>query len=503
VIPTEETPQAYSAIMNLTASDGTQVSDEVEFHYVVRGQSATLRQSGYVLDEAGDGLDILFDWMPSADSHFQSRVSPERSEEYAALAEWKTASGETVLSSGTQSLDAGSFGIDMRGMHIGIPENYEELTLTLSVVDGSGNALDERVFTDASHDPAIAESVAARSAASDSGSWPSLRAIGLIVVGVLFLIALGAIFLWKRRGFGTVVLVLGAASIFVSATPAEAKTKMHRVYDNPSHYFELTMTADIDKRGEYYLPGETMTVTTTLTDAVCNDGVHTSSNLKITAPGHATVDSGVRRNTYSKSVVIPADQRPGTYAVSVCAQINAWSDPYDCIDIPFEVKEKTLKLCDSASESSVYAEHSDIMLPPGDSRFLRAWFGVGTGCGASEDADVTSSAAFTDSIADGGDNDAVLLSSTTSSKRAVASSYVSPLFDNSGRNTASETVTASYEGLTDSLRFDVEEFCESRCSQEAGQHCMDESFVTEDSCQQEKTCDGLSGLEKSLARPAG
>jgi len=497
VIPTEETPQAYSAIMNLTASDGAQASVEVEFHYVVRGQSATLRQSGYALDEAGDGIDILFDWMPSADSHFQARERQERPDEYAVLAAWKTASGETVLASEEQMLDPGSFGIDMRSVHIGIPENYEDLTLTLSVVDGSGNALDERVFTDASRDPVLAESVASRSVVSDSGVGSSLRMIGLIVVGALFLIALGAIFLWKRRGFGAVVLVLGAASVFVSANPAEAKTKAHRVGDpaNPvGHYLELTMTADIDRRiPEHYLPGETMTVTSTLTDAVCNDGWHGSSNLKITALGSSTVYPGVYASTHSTPVVIPAGQEPGTYTVEVCGQMNVWGDPYDCIDLEFEVKEKTLKLCDSASESSGYAEHSDIMLPSGDSRFLRAWFGVGTGCGASEDADVTFSAGFTDSIADGGDNDAVLLSSGTSSKRVTASSYVRPLFDNSGRDTASETVTASYGGLTDSLRFDVEEICESRCAIAGKERCVDESFVTEDSCQQEKTCDGSYG----------
>lgn len=489
VLPTVKDPQAYSAIMRLRDASGTQVSDEAEFHYVMRGQSATLRQSGYDVDTERESVEVSFDWMKSADSHFQSRVVPERADEYAVLARWETASGEEIFSSGTLALDPGASGMEMNHVSVVIPDEYGEMRLTLSLVDGSGNVLDERIFDGMDRDPAIAGVFASRASEAGVTDPIPVRTIVYAVIGILTMAAFVAILLWKRRVTGAVSVLLGAVALLGAVHPVEAKTRTHRVYDNPNHYFSVTMTADLDRRypDAYYLPGDTMTVTTTLTDAVCNDGVHTSSNLKTVVNGSESVISGVMASTYSKNVVIPTDQAPGIYAAKACTSINAWSDPYDCVDFEYEVKAKTLKLCVNG------ASLSDVALSPGDSRTLSTRFGTGSGCSDSADADATAGTLFSQSIADGASNDTVSLA--TSTVRAL--DYVSPLFDQTGRQTASETVSAAYvdagTSYSDTLGISVIENCESRCSAEADQHCENEEFVTENSCQQTETCSSTYG----------
>ncbi|KKR20858.1 MAG: hypothetical protein UT50_C0015G0011 [Candidatus Moranbacteria bacterium GW2011_GWA2_39_41] len=74
-IPKAKQPQAYDAVMVFKDEFGKKISNEVIFHYVLRGASATvqnvvLEKNSYVAGEIANGT---FNWSGSADSFYGSR----------------------------------------------------------------------------------------------------------------------------------------------------------------------------------------------------------------------------------------------------------------------------------------------------------------------------------------------------------------------------------------------------------------------------------------------
>ena len=518
VIPTVKDPQAYSTRMYLSDQSNERISDEAEFHYVMRGVSATIQRASYSVinpstvasstsdtasdtpsDAApvdasvtgsGDVVDVSFTWTPSADSHIQRRVKQEYSNEYYAQLAWKSPTGTVYAVGEKMRIGIDGFGVGPTHALIGLPKGFENPTLSLSITDGTGRILGEQTFKESAKDRAVvgAPAVIPSDGETTGNGSDSIRTIAFEVFGALTIILFGVILVWRRRSTSLLaLLVVGSAILFGGVHQAEAKTIVHRDSATVDHYFEVTANFNLEKRPpDYYVAGETMVFYYSLTDAVCNDGVHTGSTLKIDifgdSPSPDFISSGVWGGNYEARIPIPSDQAPGMYSAHACVNIGVWEGAtYACTDIEFEVKKNTFKLCSNGSELS------QLSLAPSESRDLRTRFGVGSGCSDSADADVSSSTTFTQSISDGAANDAV--SMTFSPPVSIqASQYVSPLFDATGQQTASEIIKASYNGGTSgayskSLTAKVIEFCRNLCVDNAAAYCVNEvEFSVADSC---------------------
>jgi hypothetical protein len=80
-IPKAEDPQAYDAVVQFN-SEGKAVSNQVSFHYVLRGESATIQNfrldKNYYLE--GENAQATLDWSPSAESFFGARFGTNKSQ---------------------------------------------------------------------------------------------------------------------------------------------------------------------------------------------------------------------------------------------------------------------------------------------------------------------------------------------------------------------------------------------------------------------------------------
>jgi hypothetical protein len=344
-VPTATVPQSYNAVISLTNAAGEPVSNEVIAHYVVSGLSGTLQQAQYIVTDAG--AEASFEWTPSADSHFQSRTQQQGTGTYFVKLAAETAKGEVCASSETVKLD--EIAIKRETVSVSYPNGCKNPILRLSLVDANGAVLDERLLNET---PSADPSAQRASALSVLGGSSSTLMSALKVFGALTVLLFVIIIVWRSKR-KSLLFIFFASALFYGGHSAQAMTWQH-AYEYGSDTFLLTMTGSLDKQN--YRQGETITLNYSMVDSRCNDGVFIPARVKFrvfgstaydntdtNADGSADLADGMQGAPLVMKVPVPLTQAPGSYIARVCSKfINASSDVYECVNMPFTVSSASV-----------------------------------------------------------------------------------------------------------------------------------------------------------------
>jgi len=145
-IPIAADPQAYSDILVFADKNGNQISNKVEFHYVVRGLSATVQNIRLDKDayEKGDIANANFFWTGSADSFPNSRKGPTTFDDGKIDIMIQSGAGQECGKI-NQTLARSS---EEKELNFSIPISIKCLdpVLRISISDKDGNKLSNDVF---------------------------------------------------------------------------------------------------------------------------------------------------------------------------------------------------------------------------------------------------------------------------------------------------------------------------------------------------------------------
>jgi hypothetical protein len=212
-IPKVQKPQAYDAVLTFTDNQGTIISNQTVFHYVLQGESATIQN--VKLDkkyyQKGESAKIQFLWTPSADTFFGSRgggtyVRKENLEISITDSQDKRCSDsfrkeiEDINKVGNVSLE------------IPITKDCLDAKFQFSIKDQSGKMLDESKFQ------IISKNENAKPVQSEAPDKTKELVKKIIILFVLILFALSMILIIMKRkktGINAVIFLLVFGGLFI------------------------------------------------------------------------------------------------------------------------------------------------------------------------------------------------------------------------------------------------------------------------------------------------
>ncbi len=195
-IPLPVDPQAYdSTLVLLDARTGAPISNKVSFHFVLRGESATIQnisfdKSSYM---TGDVISADVFWSPSADQFLNSRAGEGTAvQEISAILRVVDVQGKICAESRPRSLSPDSLKITITA---NATSDCVNPAATISLLDKSLNVLDSRTIKTlekSEYQP--------KESATDSKENESNLSIWWIVLGGLtFVLISGLIIFMKRK----------------------------------------------------------------------------------------------------------------------------------------------------------------------------------------------------------------------------------------------------------------------------------------------------------------
>ncbi|MFA5831244.1 MAG: hypothetical protein WC878_05435 [Candidatus Paceibacterota bacterium] len=270
-VPKMSEPQAYDAVLTFVDVAGKQVSSPVAFHYVLKGQSATI--NNIVLDKdyyaKGDTALVTLIWSGPADGFPNSRLKPtaiskdtafkisiQNSEDKSCIADFSKLVPLTI-----------SGGVE----HLSLPitENCPNPVVSVKISDAAGKVLAENSYDIKSKIiPAIV---------------PSQKNLGpVILLGLAILLTLIGLVIYymKKKKTPAAPIAIFFAFLcgfgmlsFAGETKAANYTATYFVhsYGGWEGNFSSTFRYDFDKTGRIYYPGNTIKVTGSFDSGVCDN----------------------------------------------------------------------------------------------------------------------------------------------------------------------------------------------------------------------------------------
>lgn len=232
VIPKAEKPQAYDAVLVFLGSDGKEISNKVIAHYVVQGQSASIRTINFDKDSyvKGDTAKVFFRWVGNADS-FEGSRKGEVENSYVLEITVKDGSSGTCADLYQEKL-----GVDtLENLNLDININKDcPSPVSLAVLkDENGNILDSQEYKLAGQAAAVTpptETVGDENNAGNKTGSPSTSKLILGIVAFLTIISLILIiyskFKIKKGGMNMLIIfmIMGGLLFVGTAKQASAKT---------------------------------------------------------------------------------------------------------------------------------------------------------------------------------------------------------------------------------------------------------------------------------------
>jgi len=275
-------PQAYTQFLVLRSEPSGQASDQVEIHYVVRGESATIQN--IVLDKPsyrkGDVAKVTFGWSGSADSFMNPRHEGALSA-VAGVATLDVWDGVTPCSEKwEQRFETGEGKVDYRHEEatVAITRDCFNPKVRIVIANTSGNVLDERTVSAATSTQGAAPEVVSQ---GDAARFDP-KQIALLVI---FLLCGGALIvvLVRKRGHNneaTLASLFLLAAVAGTLSPQTARADTFTWSPDGKTY---TVTANHNKAN--YAPGETAVVTTSIAAYTCFNGWNAiTGTLSMLAP---------------------------------------------------------------------------------------------------------------------------------------------------------------------------------------------------------------------------
>ena len=283
-LPKMTDPQAYDAILTFKSGMGDPPASSlpVTFHYVLRGQSATIQNLTLDKDyyRAGDIAKAVFFWSGSADSFPGSRLGTAEGEK-AIAATFSIIDGEkkACIEPLTKNLNVESTG-GVEKIDIPMTSDCVNPSITVAIKDIDNKVLAENVYDVPS------KSFAGANVSIDDEENPILP---IVLFSTFLLIAALGIYLVKKNKHSGIAMIFGlmiSCGVLTSGSDASADTFFFATsyYPHAGTVLNSSYSVNLDK--SEYIINEPIDVSGTFSSAVCTNGVNvtgaTIENLSVT-----------------------------------------------------------------------------------------------------------------------------------------------------------------------------------------------------------------------------
>ena len=540
-IPKPDAPQAYDVSVVLAGSQTkSPISNRISAHYVLRGASATIQnaffnQASY---KKGDPMTLSLFWTSSTDTFPDSRAGEgTKIDSVFAALRVTDESGNLCTESKKQPLFSDVSG--MATLTATAKQDCMNPTATITLLDGDGAILDTRMI-----ETPKGEAAPTTSAPTGAASLWNARNIGIGIVILLFLSALGLIIVKRRGGLSSgrfkslLFLMMLSSGLFLSAGEAEAVSweSVPGGKGTQKYYY----TANTDKIS--YYPNENIVFSSSASWAMCSNSA-SWIKIKASLSGDSVFilnDNSVTggATTYG-SGILKAPSSPGNYSILlegcgkymyVCsyATINVVvTSPVCAGSIPanaaaWDMEESSgltenilwtysgaidnpAVKCEYSCNTGFLWDGSECVTPSTLKICLGpAYLGKATASGTTlttrtlpniGNSETLKAWSGTDNgICDGTDVTATTTWNDESGNNTVNITGITmPSVTITAQNIGSETI--SIPNTTASPRISIPYFvpapsCMSNCDAEKGSYCQGESFTTNNSCGVQETCAG-------------
>lgn len=313
-IPKAKKPQAYDAVLSFLNAEKEIVSNKITFHYITKGQSATIGNLRLDKDyyNKGDMAKVSFLWFGSADNFFESRGEGTNLNQVNLTLSISEKNGEKCA------------GIFQKDLNLSTIQNIFEIPIISDCQDPKIKAeiksgetiLDSATFeiNSSSIDKQKSENV--QNPEKNKESFFKSRFFPILIGFVFLLVSLFVIIYFSRKNRGISIfflLVISSLLFFGAVSDGQAAGASFVLYfEHRDSFIPVTFTGNIDK--SIYRPGETIRVTGSASVNFCNNR---SVALSMTANGRSLFSYGslpLLFRVYG-STTLAAPSTPGTYCV--------------------------------------------------------------------------------------------------------------------------------------------------------------------------------------------
>jgi len=145
-LPKTDIPQAYDIVANLVDAQQKEISNQVTFHYVLQGQSATIQNLRLDKDyySAGETAKLSFFWASSADAFMGSRVGKGNEIDTNLEISITDGQGNSCIDPLVKKLSVGDNVIDLP---VEMKRDCKDPQINVIIKDTNGAVLDQKMLT--------------------------------------------------------------------------------------------------------------------------------------------------------------------------------------------------------------------------------------------------------------------------------------------------------------------------------------------------------------------
>ncbi|MDD5084117.1 MAG: hypothetical protein PHT88_04310 [Candidatus Moranbacteria bacterium] len=354
-LPRLTEPQAYESTLTFVDSESKAVSSSIDFHYVLRGESATIQniildKDGYM--ENGTAL-VTFVWSGSADRFLGSRIGSNGADkEISAIITLSDDEKNPCAESLTHTLDVNRTG-GKESISLPITRNCRNPVVSAKIVDQDGRMLAESTYDIRSEDTFPTDAATLDASMLKKSVW-----IAVVYAIAFLLIMTLLVYLMRRHKRSGMMVLLGfmiSAGVLLGGAEVRADTFFVAKTGGEDTLF-TTFTANLDQA--LYEPGGNITASGTYAFSVCSNGQEATPFITVTLT--ATIN-GVTKDILNKSADFTAQNVRGIYSSIIDASAKFEDEDEDAgtggILIPYAVAASsgTDGVCGTAN-GKVYAE---------------------------------------------------------------------------------------------------------------------------------------------------
>jgi hypothetical protein len=372
IIPKPDQPQAYDALLAIQDETGKVVSNSIDFHYVLHGTSATIKNirldKDYYL--AGDSAKVSFYWTGSADFFPNSRLDGTNIGPVSVLMTMKNSAGENCMDPSNNP--AGDKGGSIQEYTLAIKKDCQDPQITVSVVDANNKTLAQDSFSIKSRNVSGKLISEKQISGKTNNTQTALKFI--IWAAVIFSFFIIVFVIWKRKNYSVLKMFLFAILLsggLILSQKASAETFSIRLpclpTDDCTANGRGTVEYNVGIGKTAFSPGEAVTATGTVDLSSC-DNTYGQGNLTVSGyqglgetnmfnSTFAVVEGGTFK---TKTSTFSAPLVAGTYDATFTGTVNGIRMDFshdNVIDAYYGVQLKLGSLC--SSPNAAFASFSN------------------------------------------------------------------------------------------------------------------------------------------------
>lgn len=207
-LPKATKPQAYETVLMLKNGNNQNIYNSFNFHWVLRGLSATIQNLRLDKDsyQKGETAKASFFWSGAADNFPNSRLEATDSGRMLISLEIKNQANQ-ICADLKQDLETGN---SAPSYDLPIKTDCRSAKISVSIQDDKGNVLDQREFSTESSVGKIAEAVNEPEQGLNNNIWK----FSLIILVILLVASIIAIAVKYRSGRIALFLLVALGSVF-------------------------------------------------------------------------------------------------------------------------------------------------------------------------------------------------------------------------------------------------------------------------------------------------